>query len=125
MLLIPLTVLNAVVGMRQEGKADSAMNALEVDDEDHRPGTPRRVEAQIPADQVVVGDIVLVTAGDQVPADGRIVAGQRAADRRVGVDRGERPGRKDADTLPAGEPQPRRPEQHGVHEHAGDARQRR
>ena len=30
-------------------------------------------EAQIPADQLVVGDVVLITAGDQVPADGRIV----------------------------------------------------
>ncbi len=27
-LLVALTVLNAVVGMRQEGKAESAMNAL-------------------------------------------------------------------------------------------------
>jgi Ca2+-transporting ATPase len=30
-------------------------------------------EAQIPAEELVVGDVVLISAGDQVPADGRIV----------------------------------------------------
>ena len=30
--------------------------------------------AEIPAEQLVVGDVVLLAAGDQVPADGRIVA---------------------------------------------------
>ena len=30
--------------------------------------------AEIPAEQLVVGDVVLLSAGDQVPADGRIVA---------------------------------------------------
>ena len=32
------------------------------------------VESQIPAEELVVGDVVLITAGDQIPADGRIVA---------------------------------------------------
>ena len=31
-------------------------------------------EAQIDAEQVVVGDVVLLAAGDEVPADGRIIA---------------------------------------------------
>ena len=30
-------------------------------------------EAQIPAEQVVIGDLVLLTAGDDVAADGRII----------------------------------------------------
>ena len=73
-LLILLTVLNAVIGMRQEGKAESAMNALKsmmkATARVRRDGT----EAHIPADQVVAGDVVLITAGDEVPADGRIIA---------------------------------------------------
>jgi Ca2+-transporting ATPase len=72
--LLALTVLNAVVGMRQEGKAESAMNALK----SMMKATARvrrdGAEAQIPAEELVVGDIVLITAGDQVPADGRIVS---------------------------------------------------
>jgi Ca2+-transporting ATPase len=72
--LILLTFFNAVVGMRQQGKAESAMNALK----SMMKATARvrrdGVEAQIPAEELVVGDVVLISAGDQVPADGRIVA---------------------------------------------------
>jgi Ca2+-transporting ATPase len=72
--LIVLTLFNAVVGLRQEGKAESAMNALK----SMMKATARvrrdGVEAEIPAEQLVVGDVVLLAAGDQVPADGRIVA---------------------------------------------------
>ena len=71
--LVALTVLNAVVGMRQEGKAESAMNALK----SMMKATARvrrdGAEAQIPAEELVIGDVVLLAAGDQVPADGRIV----------------------------------------------------
>ncbi len=72
-LLILITVLNAVVGLRQEGKAESAMNALKAmvkaTARVRRDGT----EAEIPAEEVVVGDVVVLEAGDDVPADGRIV----------------------------------------------------
>ncbi|GAA3375613.1 cation-transporting P-type ATPase [Streptomyces sannanensis] len=72
-LLILLTLLNAVVGLRQEGKAESAMNALKsmmkATARVRRDGT----ESEIPAERLVVGDIVLLAAGDQVPADGRII----------------------------------------------------
>src|SRR3954454_10361651 len=72
-LLFVLTVLNAVVGLRQEGKAESAMNALksmmEATAKVRRDGT----ESEIDATDLVVGDVVVLAAGDQVPADGRIV----------------------------------------------------
>jgi P-type Ca2+ transporter type 2C len=72
-LLILITVLNAVVGLRQEGKAQSAMNALQAmvkaTARVRRDGT----EAEIPAEEVVVGDVVVLAAGDDVPADGRII----------------------------------------------------
>jgi len=72
-LLFVLTVVNAVIGLREQGKAESAMNALK-----SMMKTSARVrrdgaEAAVPADQIVAGDVVLLTAGDQVPADGRIV----------------------------------------------------
>ncbi|MEU2778257.1 HAD-IC family P-type ATPase [Streptomyces sp. NPDC007162] len=72
-LLLVLTVVNAVVGMRQEGKADSAMNALKsmmkATARVRRDGT----ESKVPAEEVVPGDVVLLAAGDEVPADGRVV----------------------------------------------------
>ena len=71
--LVSLTVLNAVVGLRQEGKAESAMNALK--SLTKRIARVRRdgTEAEIPAEQVVIGDLVLLSAGDDVAADGRII----------------------------------------------------
>jgi len=72
-LLVLLTLLNAVVGLRQEGKAESAMNALKsmlkATARVRRSGR----EVEVDAAQLVVGDVVVLAAGDQVPADGRIV----------------------------------------------------
>ena len=68
-----ITALNALGGMRQQGKAESAMNALQsmlkTSARVRRDGT----EIQVDADAVVVGDVVLLAAGDDVCADGRIV----------------------------------------------------
>ncbi|MTD56450.1 cation-translocating P-type ATPase [Amycolatopsis pithecellobii] len=73
LLLLVLTVLNAVVGLRQEGKAESAMNALR--SLVKATARVRRDGAvlELAAEDLVVGDVVLLSAGDQVPADGRIV----------------------------------------------------
>ena len=72
-LLLLITVLNAAVGLRQEGKAESAMNALKAMVKSSARLRRDGVEAQVPAEQVVIGDVVLLAAGDDVPADGRIV----------------------------------------------------
>jgi P-type Ca2+ transporter type 2C len=102
-LLVLLTILNAVVGMRQEGKAESAMNALKsmmkATARVRRDGS----ESVIPAEQVVVGDVVLLSAGDEVPADGRIVAASALQIDESALTGESTPAAKGADTLPAGE----------------------
>jgi P-type Ca2+ transporter type 2C len=72
-LLLLITVVNAVVGLRQEGKAESAMNALKAMVKATARVRRDGSEAEIAAEEVVVGDVVLLAAGDEVPADGRIV----------------------------------------------------
>ena len=73
-MLALLTVLNAVLGMRQEGKAESAMNALKsmmkATARVRRGGT----ESKIPAEELVTGDGGLIHAGDQGPAHGSSIA---------------------------------------------------
>jgi P-type Ca2+ transporter type 2C len=102
-LLVLLTILNAVVGMRQEGKAESAMNALrsmmKATARVRRDGS----ESVIPAEQVVVGDVVLITAGDEVPADGRIIAASALQIDESALTGESTPAAKTADTLPDGE----------------------
>src|SRR5690349_18648686 len=102
-LLVLLTILNAVVGMRQEGKAESAMNALK----SMMKATARvrrdGVESQIPAEELVVGDVVLISAGDQVPADGRIIESSSLQIDESALTGESVPAAKSAETLPGGE----------------------
>ena len=105
-LLVALTILNAVIGVRQEGKAESAMNALKsmmkATARVRRDGS----ESQIPAEQVVVGDVVLIAAGDEVPADGRIIAASALQIDESALTGESVPAAKDAETLPGGELNP-------------------
>ena len=68
-----ITALNALGGMRQQGKAESAMNALQSELKASARVRRDGAEVKIVADQVVVGDVVLLSAGDSVCADGRII----------------------------------------------------
>ena len=73
LLLFGLTLLNAVMSLNQEGKAEASVAALQkmmiVQTRVRRNGALE----QIPAEQLVPGDIVAVEAGDRIPADGRII----------------------------------------------------
>ncbi|HEX9033187.1 MAG TPA: HAD-IC family P-type ATPase [Streptosporangiaceae bacterium] len=105
-LLLVLTVVNAVIGMRQEGKAESAMNALKSMMEATARVRRDGAEAQIPAEQVVPGDVVLLSAGDQVPADGRIIAASSLQIDESALTGESVPASKDAQALPDGELEP-------------------
>src|SRR5215468_12110089 len=72
-LLILLTLFNAVEGLHQEGKAAASVAALQkmmiIKAKVRRDGQL----TEIPAGQLVPGDIVAIEAGDIVPADGRLL----------------------------------------------------
>jgi Ca2+-transporting ATPase len=72
LLLIGLTVFNAVLGLNQESKAEASLAALEKMMKNiarvRRDGQAVEVEAE----ELVPGDIVLMEAGNRVPADGRL-----------------------------------------------------
>ncbi|HKF00023.1 MAG TPA: cation-translocating P-type ATPase [Actinomycetes bacterium] len=70
--LAGLTVFNAVIGLRQEAKAEESVKALA-----QMLKTVARVRrdgqaVEIDAEELVPGDVVLMEAGNRVPADGRI-----------------------------------------------------
>ena len=106
-LLIILTIVNAVVGMREEGKAESAMNALKSMMKASARVRRDGAEAAIPADQLVPGDVVLLAAGDQVPADGRLISAAALQIDESALTGESVPSSKSTTTLPAGkEPGP-------------------
>src|SRR4029453_3755922 len=70
--LAGLTVFNAVIGLRQEAKAEESVKALAQMLKNIARGRRDGEAIEIDAEQVVPGDVVLVEAGNRVPADGRI-----------------------------------------------------
>ena len=124
-LLILITVLNAVVGLRQEGKAQSAMNALQAMVKATARVRRDGSEAEIPAEEVVVGDIVLLAAGDDVPADGRIISASALQVDEAALTGESVPASKGVEVPDGQRSRAGRADRHGVHAHAGHARQRR
>jgi len=98
--LVAITLLNAVVGLRQQGKAESAMNALKSLMKETARVRRDSAEAQIPAEELVVGDVVLLAAGDQVPADGRVIAASSLQIDESALTGESLPAGKVAETLP-------------------------
>src|SRR6516225_10186926 len=81
LILIILTLFNALLSLRQEGKAEASVAALQkmmIVKSKVRRGDQ---VSEIPAEQLVPGDIVELMAGDRVTADGRIM---RAASLEIG-----------------------------------------
>lgn len=72
-LLFALTVLNAAFGYRQEAKAEESVAALkEMMQVQARVRRNAAIE-EVPSETLVPGDVVMIEAGDVVPADGRVV----------------------------------------------------
>ena len=71
--LVGLTIFNAVLGLRQEAKAEASLAALEKMLKDIARVRRDGVAIEIDAAELVPGDIVLFEAGNRVPADGRLL----------------------------------------------------
>lgn len=71
--ILGVVLINAVIGFIQEGKAEQAMRAIQkmltLQARVRRDGQTQSV----PAEQLVPGDLILLEAGDRVPADLRLL----------------------------------------------------
>ena len=76
--ILGVVIINAIIGVIQEGKAEQAMESirrmLSLKATVRRDGEER----EIPAEEVVPGDIVMLKSGDRVPADLRILSARNA-----------------------------------------------
>lgn len=72
-IILAVVILNAILGVVQESKAEAAIEALK----DMTAAETNVVRSgkviRIAADEVVPGDIIILEAGDAVPADGRLI----------------------------------------------------
>ncbi|MDP3894209.1 HAD-IC family P-type ATPase [Nocardioides sp.] len=67
-----VVVINAIIGFVQEGKAESALNAVRAMLASHATVLRDGRRHQIESEDLVPGDVVLLESGDRVPADVRL-----------------------------------------------------
>ncbi|MBO5412098.1 MAG: cation-translocating P-type ATPase [Clostridia bacterium] len=72
-IIMAVVIVNAVLGVFQESKAEKAIEALQK----MSAATSKVIRdgkiIAVPSEELVVGDVVLLEAGDSVPADARVV----------------------------------------------------
>lgn len=98
-----IIIINALIGFRQEFKAEQAMSALK------KLAVPTvRVRrnghvVEISSSELVPGDIVLLEAGNIVPADGRLLESVNLQTQEAALTGESEPVSKIADALPGGD----------------------
>lgn len=68
-----VTLINAIIGFIQESKAESAIAALASSVQTNATILRNNQKLQVPSTELVPGDLVLLTSGDKVPADLRLI----------------------------------------------------
>jgi magnesium-transporting ATPase (P-type) len=71
--IFAVVIVNAAIGFIQEGKAEQALQAIAAMIDPRATVLRDGHRQSVPADQVVPGDIVVIEAGDRVPADLRVI----------------------------------------------------
>lgn len=72
-IILAVVVINAVLGVYQESKAEKAIEALQkMSAAVSKVYRDKKIQ-NIKSEELVVGDVILLEAGDAVPADGRIL----------------------------------------------------
>jgi len=72
-IILGIVILNAIMGVVQEGRAQKAIEALKKMTAPKALVIRDGIEKRIDAKDLVVGDIILISAGDMIPADARLI----------------------------------------------------
>ena len=72
-IILAVVLINAVLGVLQESKAEKAIEALQEMSKAQSKVIRDGKQISVPSEELVVGDIIVLEAGDSVPADARII----------------------------------------------------
>ena len=72
-IIMAVVIINAILGVVQESKAEKAIEALQEIAKATSKVIRNGHQISIPSEELVVGDIIVLEAGDAVPADARII----------------------------------------------------
>ena len=98
--IIGVVLLNAVLGFIQEYKAEQSLEALRELTAPTAKTLRDGVRHEIPAEELVPGDIVLIEAGDRIPADIRLCEVRQLLVNEASLTGESEPAAKIAETLP-------------------------
>lgn len=94
-IIVAVVLINAILGVVQESKAEKAIAALQ----EMTAATSKVVRdgkiCNIKSQELVCGDIILLEAGDSVPADSRIIEAASLKIEEAAIDRRIRTGKQD------------------------------
>ncbi|MBR3220582.1 HAD-IC family P-type ATPase [Candidatus Saccharibacteria bacterium] len=76
---LPIIILNTVIGILQELKAKEVLDKLTVLNAPRARVIRNGTESEIAAEDLVLNDIVRFKAGDQIPADAKVIGGSVSA----------------------------------------------
>jgi len=72
-IILSIVILNAIMGVVQENKAEKSLDALKSLSKPFSKVIRNNIPIKIKSEEIVIGDIILLEAGDYVPADLRII----------------------------------------------------
>ena len=72
-IILAVVLINAILGVFQESKAEKALEALQEMSKAQSKVIRDGKQITIPSEDLVVGDVIVLEAGDAVPADARII----------------------------------------------------
>ena len=102
-IILAVVVLNSVLGVFQESKAEKAIEALQEMSASTAKVRRGGVVTQVPAAELVTGDIVLMEAGDAVPADMRLIQSASLKIEEAALTGESVPSEKQTEALDSGE----------------------
>lgn len=97
--IFTIVVINAVIGIVQEKKAQSSLEALRSMSAPTARVLRQGEESIVPASELVVGDVVFLGDGDMVPADMRLIYSANLKVQEASLTGESVPSEKDADEL--------------------------
>lgn len=98
-LILLIVILNAIMGVMQESKAEKAMDALKSLSAPHARVIRDGTEQVIDAVELVPGDIIRLEAGDFIPADARLLRSVSLKSEESALTGESVPSEKDADAV--------------------------
>ena len=102
-IILAVVIINAILGILQESKAEKSIEALQ----EMSAATSKVLRdgkiTNIKSEELVVGDVVILEAGDSVPADGRIIECASMKVEEAALTGESVPVEKTADTIDLGE----------------------